>query len=65
MLSKRTKIAIQGILLAAVVAALPTFSSLANGPGGMSTLSDAVVTATPNTSPSPTVTPEGPDDGWD
>lgn len=56
--------AIRGITLAAAVAvAVPTFS-LAIGHGGMNTLSDATVTAVTTASPSPTVIPQGPDDGW-
>jgi hypothetical protein len=59
-------LAIQGILLAAVVAALPTFSSLANGQGGMITLSDAGATATPTAAPTTSATPRPgqDDDGW-
>ncbi|BFV56546.1 hypothetical protein KCMC57_up16500 [Kitasatospora sp. CMC57] len=54
--------AIQGILLAAVVAALPTLSSATNGHGGMITLSDAG--ATPAPTASSTLRPGQDDDGW-
>ncbi|GAA1158719.1 hypothetical protein GCM10009664_28210 [Kitasatospora gansuensis] len=56
--------AIQGILLAAVVAALPTFSSSANGHHGMITLSDGGATPAPTASPSATPRPGQDDDGW-
>ncbi|WP_457031942.1 hypothetical protein [Kitasatospora sp. P5_F3] len=58
--------AIQGILLAAVVAALPTVASFADGPRGVITLSDAGATPAPTTTPTASSAPRpgGDDDGW-